>query len=99
MILKKDVHRLVLVLYKIRNPQVRHRTGSPPLIIFLDPQSPHLYSTPRMMGRPEPEAEMEGAGVAIVETNVKRNDYKEQMESTDCSGWTDDLEIDRKSVV
>ena len=48
-------HRFVLVLYKIRKPHCRHRTGSPPLIIFRAPQSPHLYSTPLMRGTPVPE--------------------------------------------
>ena len=46
-------HRLVLVLYKIRNPHWRQRTGSPPLIKFLAPQSPHRYSTPRGSGMPD----------------------------------------------
>jgi len=43
----KNVHRLVRTLYRIRNPQLRHRTGSPPLMTFLAPQSPQRYSTPR----------------------------------------------------
>lgn len=45
-------HLLVLVLYKILNPQCRHRTGSPLLIMFLAPQSPQRYSTPLMIGTP-----------------------------------------------
>ena len=50
------VHLLVLVLYKIRKPHWRHRTGSPPLITFLAPQSPHRYSTPLSNETPDVEA-------------------------------------------
>jgi len=50
---KKNLHLFVLVLYKIRNPHCRHRTGSPPLITLRAPQSPHLYSTPLKMGADE----------------------------------------------
>ena len=46
-------HRFVLVLYKIRNPHCRQRTGSPPFIKFRAPQSPHRYSTPRIIGMAE----------------------------------------------
>lgn len=46
------LHLLVRVLYRIRKPHWRQRTGSPPLITFFDPQSPHRYSTPRKMGNP-----------------------------------------------
>jgi hypothetical protein len=49
--------RLVRVLYNIRKPHCRHRTGSPPLIMFRAPQSPHRYSTPRIMGG-TPDAEV-----------------------------------------
>lgn len=47
---KQNLHLLVLVLYKIRNPHCRHRTGSPPLMTLRAPQSPHRYSTPLIMG-------------------------------------------------
>ena len=41
-----NLHRLVLVLYKIRNPHCRQRTGSSFFITFFAPQSPQRYSTP-----------------------------------------------------
>ena len=58
-------HRLVLVLYKIRNPHCRQRTGSPPLIKFRAPQSPHRYSTPRIAGIPMAMAEDAGLGFGL----------------------------------
>jgi hypothetical protein len=54
------VHRLVRVLYRIRKPHCRHRTGSPPLMRFRAPQSPQRYSTPARInpaGTPVPEAD------------------------------------------
>jgi hypothetical protein len=58
------VHRLVRVLYRIRKPHCRHRTGSPPLMRFRAPQSPHRYSTPARInpaGTPVPEADAAAA--------------------------------------
>ena len=40
------IRRFVLVLYNIRNPQTRQRTGSVGLIRLISLQSPHRYSTP-----------------------------------------------------
>jgi len=42
-----NLHRLVRILYRIRNPHCRQRTGSPALIMLRAPQSPQRYSTPR----------------------------------------------------
>ena len=44
-----NLHRFVLILYRMRKPQCRHRTGSLPLIRFRAPQSPHRYSTPELI--------------------------------------------------
>ena len=55
--------RFVRVLYNIRKPHCRHRTGSPPLIMFLAPQSPHRYSTPRIVGTGGGTADAEEEGV------------------------------------
>ena len=44
---KEHLHRLVRILYKIRKPHCRQRTGSPLFILLRAPQSPHRYSTPR----------------------------------------------------
>jgi hypothetical protein len=44
------LHRLVRILYKIRNPHCRQRTGSLALITLIAPQSPHRYSTPLING-------------------------------------------------
>ena len=43
----RHLHRLVRILYNIRKPHCRQRTGSPLLILFRAPQSPQRYSTPR----------------------------------------------------
>ena len=45
-----NVRRFVRTLYKILNPQCRHRTGSPFLMRFRTPQSPQRYSTPLING-------------------------------------------------
>ena len=60
-----NVHRLVRVLYKMRNPHCRQRTGSPPLITLRAPQSPHRYSTPRIMGMAVPPGVVPVAGVVL----------------------------------
>mmetsp|Transcript_38496 Transcript_38496/g.93310 ORF Transcript_38496/g.93310 Transcript_38496/m.93310 type:complete len:237 (+) Transcript_38496:1317-2027(+) len=44
------ISRFVRTLYKIRNPQCRHRTGSPFFMRFRTPQSPQRYSTPLING-------------------------------------------------
>jgi len=64
------ISRFVRVLYKIRNPHCRQRTGSPPLITFLAPQSPQRYSTPRIIGIPAGVVlESASAGVDIILAN------------------------------
>ena len=45
-----NVRRFVRTLYKILNPQCRHRTGSPFLMRLRTPQSPQRYSTPFING-------------------------------------------------
>ena len=44
--IRTNIHLFVRILYKIRNPHWRQRTGSDALIIFFAPQSPQRYSTP-----------------------------------------------------
>ena len=60
----ENSHRLVRVLQRIRKPHCRQRTGSPPLMTLRAPQSPHRYSTPRMIGMGAVDV-ASSAGVAL----------------------------------
>lgn len=88
-----NVQRLVRVLYKIRKPHCRQRTGSPLLIIFFAPQSPQRYSTPLTMGIVVPAVAVmadEGGAVALL-AMVKRNEkwaHNEHIDSGTCVRMT-----------
>lgn len=53
---KHNLHRFVRILYNMRNPHVRQRTGSPPFNIWIAAQSPQRYSTPVRNGIAAPPA-------------------------------------------
>ncbi len=63
---KEHLHRLVRILYKIRKPHCRQRTGSPALILLRAPQSPHRYSTPRNCSKDDTAAAGAPAEVVAV---------------------------------
>jgi len=67
------ISRFVRILYRIRKPHCLQRTGSPPLIKFLAPQSPHLYSTPRIAVPREDDGVDPGWSMSLMLPNLLKD--------------------------